>query len=287
MDSIIFFTGNIYQIIRRICAGLCAVAVFLHWQNYGIRTTRYVYESDAIPQQFRGFKIRQISDYHNTALLHRKIVNMTMAEKPDIIVITGDLFDCRKTDVETGVSLVSQLVKIAPVYMVTGNHEARIDGIQDIKQRISDTGVRILDNETTTLSRSGATVMLTGVSDPRFFARDKETRRDKRAFRNNLLAMTAEDKGFRILLSHRPEFIHTYRDCGVNLALTGHAHGGQFSIPFTDIGVFVPNQGLFPPFAAGMKTLDNTTMIISRGIGNSVFPFRLFNRPEIVTVKFE
>ena len=106
-------------------------------------------------------------------------------------------------------------------------------------------------------------------------------------FRNRLFSLTEGDGSFKVLLSHRPEFIHTYRDSGVNLALTGHAHGGQFGVPFTDYGVFVPNQGIFPPYAAGIKKLDNTTVVISRGIGNSAFPIRLFNRPEVVVIKFE
>lgn len=287
MNSIMFFTGNIYTFIGGLAAGLCGLAVFLHWQNYGLRATRYVYENNKIPRGFKGFKILQVSDYHNTALLHNKITAMTAAEKPDIIAITGDLFDCRKTDIETGIKLAAELVKIAPVYMVTGNHEARIENIADVKQRLTVSGVRILDNSTVYLHRNGMAVTLIGVTDPRFFARDKETEQDKHAFRNNLLSLTEGEDSFKILLSHRPEFIHTYRDSGIALALTGHAHGGQFSIPFTDIGVFVPNQGIFPPYAAGMKTLDDTTMIISRGIGNSVFPFRLFNRPEIVTIEFE
>lgn len=103
----------------------------------------------------------------------------------------------------------------------------------------------------------------------------------------NLSLFAENDGNFKLLLSHRPEFIHTYNCRGVDLALTGHTHGGQFGIPFTDIGLYVPSQGFLPKYARGMKKFKTTTEIISRGIGKSSFPFRLFNPPEIVTVEFE
>lgn len=270
-----------------LAAGAAAVAVFLHWQNNGVRTSRYVYSDHRLPQGFKGFKILYISDYHNSRQMHRRIIRLSRAEGADIIAITGDLFDCRRTDVDAGLALAKDLVDIAPVYYVTGNHESKIENIDAIKEKISRMGVNIIEDKKINLERNGDSITLMGVQDPRFYIDEKDEKRDRHIFRNHLLNFTKGDNSFKVLLSHRPEFIHTYRDSGIALALTGHAHGGQFSIPFTDIGVFVPNQGLFPPYAAGMKKLDDTTMIISRGIGNSVFPFRLFNRPEIVTVEFE
>lgn len=267
--------------------GAVCTAAFLHRQNTALKVIRYVYSSPQLPRGFRGFRIRQISDYHNTALLENRVVNMTAAEGPDIIVITGDLFDCRKTDIPAGLTLVKRLSEIAPVYYVTGNHEARIENIETIKEQIARRGATLMDDTKIKLCRNGCRITLRGAGDPRFYADGDNDNHNPYRFRKRMLEFMKNRHDFTLLLSHRPEFIHTYRDCGVNLALTGHAHGGQFGIPFTDIGVFVPNQGLFPEYAAGMKQLDNTTMIISRGIGNSVFPFRLFNYPEIVTVKFE
>ena len=128
-----------------------------------------------------------------------------------------------------------------------------------------------------------------GAKDPQFFCSEYDYDEDyaEKAMTKNLDTVTKYDDSFKILLSHRPEHMELYRKYDIRLALTGHAHGGQFGIPFTDLGVYVPNQGVFPRYAAGMKQLDDTTMIISRGIGNSVFPFRLFNRPEVVSITFE
>lgn len=273
--------------LGRLRTGAVSAAAFLHRQNTALKARRYVYSSPSLPPLFRGFKIRQISDYHNTAILENRVVNMTAAEGPDIIVITGDLFDCRKTDIKAGLSLVKRLAGIAPVYYVTGNHEAKLKNPDRVKKRVAARGATVMDNSIINLYRGDESISLRGVDDPRFYAKNDYDDSNRGYFRRHVLEFMKNRDRFTVLLSHRPEFIHTYRDAGVDLALTGHAHGGQFGVPFTDMGVFVPNQGLFPRYAAGMKQLGNTTMIISRGIGNSVFPCRLCNYPEVVTVEFE
>lgn len=266
---------------------IVAIYIFLYWQNYGLVTTHYKYENSKIPKEFKGFKIVQISDFHNTIKLHKQVVEKTKIEKPDIIAITGDLFDCRKTDLNEGFNLLKELQNISDIYFVTGNHEARIDNIDIIKDKIRSMGVNVLENTSIKIYKDNEFINIMGVDDPKFYYEKDGDNKLKLEFRNKLLKFGESVDGFKILLSHRPEFIHTYRDSSIDLALTGHAHGGQFRIPFTNIGVFVPDQGLFPPYAQGIKKLDNTTEIISRGLGNSVFPFRLFNRPEIVVVEFE
>ncbi|MBQ8604217.1 MAG: metallophosphoesterase [Oscillospiraceae bacterium] len=273
--------------LGRLRTGAVSAAVFLHRQNTALKVRRYVYSSPRLPNRFRGFRIRQISDYHNTSILENRVVNMTAAEGPDIIVVTGDLVDCRKTDITAGLSLIKRLAEIAPVYYVTGNHEAKIPQPEKLKRQIARRGATVMDGAKINLYRGEGAITLRGVRDPRFYAESDHDDGNRQYFRRRVLKFMETKENFTLLLSHRPEFIHTYRDAGIDLALTGHAHGGQFGIPFTDMGVFVPNQGLFPEYAAGMKQLDNTTMVISRGIGNSVFPFRLFNYPEIVTVEFE
>jgi predicted MPP superfamily phosphohydrolase len=92
-----------------------------------------------------------------------------------------------------------------------------------------------------------------------------------------------------ILLAHEPQMIDGYSQPthpGVDLVFAGHAHGGQIRLPFTD-GLFAPGQGILPKLTSGVHVLDNTTMIISRGLGNSTFPLRLFNRPEVVVTELK
>ena len=86
-----------------------------------------------------------------------------------------------------------------------------------------------------------------------------------------------------ILLSHRPELIEIYKDNKIDLVLSGHSHGGQIRLPLIG-GIIGPGQGFFPDYDGGIYKEDNTTMIISRGLGNSLFPFRINNDPEIVVI---
>lgn len=92
--------------------------------------------------------------------------------------------------------------------------------------------------------------------------------------------------GFCILISHRPEFFNEYVATGVDLVLSGHTHGGQFRIPFVG-GLVAPHQGFFPKYDVGMYTENNTSMIVSRGIGNSIIPIRFNNRPEVIVIKLQ
>ena len=287
--------------MSRFLAGLagavCLLAAFLHWQNYGLRLKRYNISDPRLPEAFKGFKILQVSDYHNTGLLHKKIVNNAVLQNPDIILITGDLFDCRRYDKQRGLSLAEDLVKIAPVFFVSGNHESRLKDYDEVILRLEKAGVNIADNKKFAIEKDGDYITLVGMPDPQFYLgaderggrplrdpQEKRTKRVRELFRRDLFRMCKADNSFKILASHRPEFIHTYSDGDISLAFTGHAHGGQFGVPFADTGVYVPNQGFFPKYASGVKYEKDTCEIISRGLGNSVFPQRLFNRPQLVCV---
>ena len=139
-------------------------------------------------------------------------------------------------------------------------------------------GVQVLENQAAILYRGRESLRIAGVDDPKFFG-ERKTKQMQ-----NLIQATGQRDGiFTVLLSHRPEELENYSVSGADLVLTGHAHGGQFRIP--KIGpVYVPNQGFFPPLAQGVHQCGKTTMVISRGLGNSAFPQRIFNRPEIVRV---
>ena len=100
-----------------------------------------------------------------------------------------------------------------------------------------------------------------------------------------IFKLTSESK--QILLAHEPQFINKYAEAGYKVALCGHAHGGQWRIPFTGRGLYAPQQGVFPKYTQGVHICGDMQMVVSRGLGNSRFPLRLFNRPEIVVIDFE
>ena len=131
------------------------------------------------------------------------------------------------------------------------------------------------------LQHGKSTLELIGVDDPQFMERTSML--DQAIMQRKLQEIYVAEDSFKILLSHRPELFDVYVDHSMDLVLSGHAHGGQFRIPFFG-GLVAPNQGFFPKFDSGVYEQDNTKMVLSRGIGNSIIPIRINNPPEIVYI---
>ena len=262
------------------CAFAVAGAAYLWWGNNSLTVSNYTVTSPEITQSFNGFRIVQLSDIHNKDFKGR-LSEKVKTLSPDIIVITGDLIDSRRTDISVAEKLIKELKPLAPVYYISGNHESRIEEYPALRKILETHGVEVLDGKTVQLEREGETVSLTGIDDATFFGSGLLDER-KIVFAQKLKEISEnKGSGFSVLLSHRPELLEIYAGCGFDLAFTGHAHGGQIRLPFIG-GILTPNQGFFPEYDAGEFRKDNTTMIVSRGLGNSVFPFRIGNRPDIV-----
>ncbi len=277
---------------RRILLG--ALAVFLSvlviwtvWGNTALELNRYTVVSDRLPEGFDGYRIAHVSDLHNTEMgkENEKLLTMLQEAAPDIIAITGDLVDCRRTDIEVALRFTAAAMEIAPCYYVTGNHEARIAEFDELKERLTAQGVIVLEDTRIELEQSGEKLVLIGVNDPAFPTDDLYGDTES-VMKEKLQALLESEDEFTILLSHRPELFESYADSNIDLVLSGHAHGGQFRLPFVG-GLMVPNQGFFPEYDAGLFTEGMTKMIVSRGIGNSAFPFRFNNRPEVILVELE
>lgn len=240
-----------------------------------------------LPTQFDGFVIAQVSDLHNTEFgkNHSRTLSLLEDASPDIIVITGDLIDSRRTDVSTALDFVERAVKIAPCYYVTGNHESRIEAYPELKKGLETAGVTVLDGRCTEIEKDGAKITLAGIDDPNFKAKSEPQKYAEIADSALENAQISEDD-FTILLAHRPELFEIYAKHNVDLVFSGHAHGGQFRLPFVG-GLYVPNQGFFPEYDSGIYVSGNSQMMVSRGLGNSLMPVRINNRPEVVTVELK
>ena len=260
---------------------LAVFTVWTVWGNITIGTTYYSISSNRIPAAFNDYRIAQISDLHNATFgkENQKITDIIEKEKPDIIVLTGDLVDSRRTDVEVPVALVEKLMKKAPCYYVTGNHESRIvSDYLKLEEGLLKAGVVVLHDEVVKLEKQGQSIQLAGLDDPDFMDRDPAVQPAMLQVKIRQLELSDD---YCILLSHRPEAFESYASEKIDLVFSGHAHGGQFRLPFIG-GLIAPHQGLFPKYDGGLYTKDNTNMIVSRGVGNSLFPFRINNRPEII-----
>ena len=177
----------------------------------------------------------------------------------------------------------AQAVEIAPCYYVTGNHESRLtkQAYQEFETAIYESGVHVLHDEEVVVEREGYSISIVGVDDISFAQRYGRTGCVGESDKLSELFSATE---YKILLSHRPELFPIYVDANVDLVFAGHAHGGQFRFPFIG-GIFAPNQGFFPEYDAGVFIKDGTNMVVSRGIGNSIFPLRFNNRPELIVVE--
>ena len=263
---------------------LICLAAWTIWGNTALEVNEYEIVSDRIPQNFDGFRIAQVSDLHNAEFGegNEKLIELLSQTDPDAIVITGDLIDSRKTDIEIALEFARQSIKISPVYYVSGNHEARVREYEDLKMGLAEAGVVMLENQKVQITRRGESITLMGIDDPSF-QEDYLFGDAESVARQVITDLQNESDGYTVLLSHRPELFDLYVDTGMDLVLSGHAHGGQFRLPFSG-GLVAPNQGFFPEYDAGLFSEGRTTMIVSRGVGNSIIPLRFNNRPEIIVV---
>jgi hypothetical protein len=255
-------------------AAAAAVPYFVR-QNTDLTASHYVFRSPKVKGALEGFRITQISDLHNKVFGkdNCRLLALTEAQLPDLLVVTGDLTDSYHTDLDKALDAAERLAKLAPCYYVTGNHEHRMsrEKQDSFYRALEDRGLLLLRNEAVTLGLGGGFRLL-GV--------------DCNAARTDVLRGLMADRPseeLNILLAHKPHYAGYYEEAGVDLVLTGHAHGGQWRFPGLG-AIYAPGQGLLPKYTAGMYRLGNTVMCVSRGLGNSSFPLRIENKPELVTV---
>lgn len=275
-------------VVTAAAAILFVFAAWMAWGNTSIEVTRADIVSDRLPKSFSGFKIAHVSDLHNAEFgkSNSRLLEKIEKEKPDVIVITGDLVDSRRTDIDIAIGFSEKAMKIAQVYYVTGNHEARIDDFERLESGLEDLGVVVLRDEVDRIEKDNEKILLIGLDDPKFTLKSDWFGETPAMVNAKLKNLKAGSGDFSILLSHRPELFDTYAANGIDLVLSGHTHGGQVRIPFIG-AVVVPDQDIFPKYDAGLFHSGNTYMMVSKGLGNSIFPVRINCRPELVIVTLE
>lgn len=288
-------------------AAAAGTAAFLYSQNNRIEITNILYENARIPKSFDNFKIAHISDLHSKrfGLNQSAIIKKLEKISPDIIVITGDLIDDTDNNFKNVMSFINRAVKISSVYYVAGNNEYASGKYSYLRDILIYAGVCVLDDNFAEIIRNGEMLQISGIQDPIFEKMGNNNAENSKIIQNKLSVIenaqkaaynylnqrefgfkfkndtTESENVFKILLSHRPEQFDIYKKNKYDLVFCGHAHGGQIRIPFIG-GIFAPNQGYLPKFSEGVHKSGETTMVISRGLGNSKVPLRVFNCPEIV-----
>ena len=229
-----------------------------------------------------GLRIAQVSDLHAADFgdFQDRLLTAVEDAHPDLIALTGDVIDRRTGDLTAVLELAASLTALAPTYMVLGNHDADSDLRGELLAGLEGVGVVILRDEATTLTVGGTRITLAGLDDPRVAWDAGRTPTPPRQILDRL---DLPKDGTTVLLAHRPELLEEYAGEDVDLVLSGHAHGGQVRLPL--IGpLFAPHQGFLPALAEGVHTSGTTTMVISRGLGNSIAGVRVNDPRELVII---
>lgn len=252
-------------------AALALLAAFCWAQNNWIVTKRYVLYSRRIQAPMR---IVQLSDLHGKRFgrQNRRLLGKIQRQKPDLIAFTGDFADRFRLPLDAAYTLMEQLVKIAPVVYCPGNHEYGRRDREQIFSELERLGVHVLRQRLLETETKGNLLAILGADEVGYGCKTEDR-----------LAALEQNRGFRLLLAHFPHYFEPlYCRYKTDLILAGHAHGGQFWFPGG--GIYAPGQGLFPKYCKGVHEKNGARMIVSRGLGNSGFPLRLFNFPQLVAV---
>lgn len=229
-----------------------------------------------------NLRLAVAADLHNKPF--DKVLEKIKEESPDLILIPGDLMDDEDLlhgDCN-GYRFLRACSEVAPTYYSLGNHELRcyhkgnpwrhpipVPLSEETRERIRSTGAVLLENES--ISHQGLRIcgLSSGINGRKNLP-DADT----------LKKFDGED-GFRILLCHHPEYFHPYvKRTGIELTVSGHAHGGQWRI--LGQGIYAPGQGLFPKYTSGVL---ESRLVISRGLGNHTWIPRIFNSTELVVIE--
>lgn len=252
-------------ILSGVAAGAVIIAAFVWFNNSCLKLTRITLTVKGLE---KSVKIAHLSDLHGKSFgrNNARLVALVESCNPDFIAITGDIIhDYSARGRESALRLISSL-STRPVLFVAGNHEMRNKGYRFFRAALKEAGATVLDDTFTDVCG----VRVAGLNCA--------------SLKNNTAFGLKERAGADpvILLAHMPQFIDKYAAAGYSVALCGHAHGGQWRIPFTGKGLYAPGQGVFPKLTAGVHSRGGLRQVISRGLGNSKFPLRLFNRPEVI-----
>lgn len=293
MENSLLMARILYIIMWIVFIFLITILISTICSYFVIEVTKYTITSEKIPPSFDGYKILQLSDLHdisygkNNSKLIKKIEEVT----PDIIVMTGDMVNSDTKSFDKFYSFAKEISKNYKCYYIMGNHEMRLPNKSqsEINRKLTSLGINILSNRKTTISNEYDSITLYGLHQP--------ISTYKNALKNNkeadfslkdmqrTLSLT-NDNTFNILLSHSPFDFDIFAEWGADLVLSGHVHGGLIRLPFLG-GLLSPERTFFPKYDSGEYSIGDSTMIVSRGLGNGTINLRVFNNPEICVIELK
>lgn len=264
---------------------LLAFILWMLWGNFTFAQSHYIITDEQLPESFQGYKIAHLSDLHNN-FWENQLLDSVADFEPDIIAITGDLVNYSTESFGEMEDWLVQLKEIAPVYYVTGNHEAWNLQYKEFVEILERSEIIMLDNTNIIIEENNEEIMLLGLQDPAFLSESNLLGEHALVIESTIKSLTEGSNHYKIMLSHRPELFDVYANHELNFVLSGHAHGGQFRLPLIG-GLVAPDQGFFPKYTSGVYEENGTKMLVSRGLGSSSIPVRFNNRPELIFIQLE
>ncbi len=255
---------------------LAAATTVLAASDTRLKITEYQIVTDKLSEEIR---LAFVSDLHSCKYgkNQSELIKAIDKARPDAVLYGGDIFDDIYIN-DNPLILMKNLAQKYPSYYVTGNHELRCDNVDKIKTALKNIGVFVLEGESFPLTVGDDKIYISGADDPLLSGNDEFLQK------LNTAAENTRDS-FSVLLTHRPELAEKYSKLSFDLVLAGHAHGGQWRVPYILNGLYAPDQGLFPKYAGGRYNFNSQTLIVGRGLSkeSTIIP-RFFNRPELVII---
>jgi len=293
MDSSLLFSRIAFIIL--IIVFIITVAVFISTiiGCFAIDVTKYSVSSEKIPNAFDGYKILQLSDLHNVSLgkNNTRLLKKIEKIKPDIIVMTGDMINTNSKNYNNFFSFTKEIANKYTCYYIMGNHEMRLSGQKqlDILYKLTALGVNVLNNNETTILKDNELIHIYGLHQPITTYKNALKNKIETDFtldNMNQIFPVIDTSSFNILLSHSPFDFDVFEKWGADLVLAGHVHGGLIRLPFVG-GILSPERTFFPKYDSGEFIINDSKMIVSRGLGNGTINLRLFNNPEICVIELK
>ena len=272
------------MLIKRLATGVIVLALIvfslLLLDSPAVVITEYVIESAKIPLAFDGFKIVQISDFHDRKVSENDDVSIAAqiaSINPDIIVITGDLIDERTKNLDNIHAVFSELNEF-PIYYENGNHDIDSPMYAEWLTMMDEVGIVNVSGSKVALARGADTISLFGVEqthvDDKWGLHNEED-----AIGGHIAPLLSEQDQYRLLLSHHPNFYQEAAELGIDMMLSGHFHGGHVQV----FG-WTPLDWFDPYYGGGSFDIEGMSLVVSKGVGDGFIPIRIGCDAEIVSI---
>jgi predicted MPP superfamily phosphohydrolase len=236
-----------------------------------------------LPADLEGFRIAVVSDIHLSKRIElgEETLRAVMSARPDLICLLGDMVDGHTASAEPFKPFLRALAGVAPCAAAMGNNDYVCGHLGAFRAYCAEAGIPMLEDESRVIRRGSAGIRLIGLQDANAFAYHIPVKREGGMPGVSVIKASGDPSVVDVLLIHRPRrAARTLMMGGFALALSGHAHGGQWRLPGGQ-GLFSPGQGLFPRYTSGRYPVGGGWLVVSRGIGNHEFPIRINNRPHV------